>query len=55
MLKHCPCEVVLLSLHMHCGTSCTRTRATLSQKSLTQKEVESKMNILAYTPTASLI
>lgn len=30
-------RLVSLSVGMHCGTSCTRTHATLSKKSLTPK------------------
>lgn len=46
-------RLVLLSVSM--WTIFTRTNTTLSQKSLTQNEVESKRNILAYTFATSSI
>jgi len=47
-------RLVLLSVSMRCGTSFTRMHGALPEQSLTQKEVESKRNILAYTSAALL-
>lgn len=42
-------RLVSLSVGMHCGTSCTRTHATLSQKSLTPKQRDGGVSYICST------